>query len=369
MNDIKLHQSANFSSMLPVVTKDEVKEFLLKQHKDAMSDEALDLFINIAATNSLNPYKREIYAVPYWNSKSNKMDIQAITAYTVYLARANMTGLLNGWTTDIEKDKDWNVTGWTITIHRKDRDKPFVWSVAFDEIVQKTKDWKPNTQYRDKPEFMTKKVLISQGMRLCFPEYLSSMPYEESEIQSSNTIDGQIVTPEQPTQPKQRVVKPPKRIEQPATITDVEKAIDVAQEWLDAMTDEVIQEPVEEKNDQAISDLVNDFVSEKKWTETQTTQPQQEMITDAQLKFMLVLCEKTWREIDELKVLMEKTYKVNSRKLLTKAQATSFINELIEIIEFDFTSGVIKLTQEEIYMIWSGDHNGKKRDELVKYIK
>jgi hypothetical protein len=50
--------------------------------------------------NNLNPYKREIYPIPFWNSKLGKNDMQPVTAYTVCLQKAQASWKLDGWETD-----------------------------------------------------------------------------------------------------------------------------------------------------------------------------------------------------------------------------------------------------------------------------
>lgn len=146
-----------------------MEDFLFSQCKDEISEEQKALFIGIAMANNLNPFKREIYPIPFWNSKLGKNDMQPVTAYTVYLQKAQASGKLDGWETEIH-EKDGKVTGGKITIHRKDRDHPFTWEVDREEIVQTKKDGMPNKNRTSKPRFMTKKTLIGQGMRLCFPE-------------------------------------------------------------------------------------------------------------------------------------------------------------------------------------------------------
>lgn len=172
-----------------VVNKEALEDFLFSQCKNEISDEQKSLFIWIALANNLNPFKREIYPIPFWNSKLGKNDMQPVTAYTVYLQKAQASWKLDGWNTEILEDDKGNVTGWKITIHRKDWTKPFEWEVTRDEIVQCKKDWSPNKNRQDKPKFMTKKTLIWQGMRLCFPEDIGWMPYLEEEIWNAQVID------------------------------------------------------------------------------------------------------------------------------------------------------------------------------------
>ncbi|MEI6425879.1 MAG: RecT family recombinase [Candidatus Absconditabacteria bacterium] len=191
MNDKK--QLATVQKTM-AISKDTLEDFLFSQCKNEISDEQKALFVGIALANNLNPYKREIYPIPFWNSKLGKNDMQPVTAYTVYLQKAQASGKLDGWETEIIEDDDGKVAGGKITIHRKDWNNPFVWEVTRDEIVQCKKDGSPNKNWNEKPKFMTKKTLIGQGMRLCFPEDIGGMPYLEEEIRNAQVIDGETDT-------------------------------------------------------------------------------------------------------------------------------------------------------------------------------
>lgn len=164
------------------VTKETIEEFLFSQCKQEISDEQKALFIWIALANNLNPFKREIYAIPFWNTKLWKYDLQPVTGYGVYLQRAQQSGKLNWRKLQIDLDDNKKVIWGKITIHRKDRDYPFEREVLWSEIVQTKKDGSINKNRNDMPEFMTKKTLIAQGMRLCFPEDIWGMPYVDAEI-------------------------------------------------------------------------------------------------------------------------------------------------------------------------------------------
>ena len=203
----------------PHVSKETIEEFLFSQCKQEISEEQKALFIGIAHANNLNPFKREIYPIPFWNTKLGKNDMQPVTAYTVYLQRAQQSGKLNGWNIVIHEDESKKVTGGKITIYRKDWDNPFEREVSWSEIVQTKKDGTVNKNWNDKPAFMTKKTLIAQGMRLCFPEDMGGMPYVDAEV-----IEMEAVNPQTDTVPETAESKAPEVI-----ISETPKAI--IQSW------------------------------------------------------------------------------------------------------------------------------------------
>lgn len=143
-----------------------------------------DTFLQIAKAFNLNPFKREIHISKYGEQMS------IITGYEVYIKRAERSGLLDGWectTSGSVKGGDLKAI---LTIYRKDRNHPFKWEAHYNEFVQTTRDGKV-TKFWEKAEFMTKKVAIAQGFRLCFSDELGGMPYTQDELpdMSQQTYD------------------------------------------------------------------------------------------------------------------------------------------------------------------------------------
>lgn len=158
-------------------------------------------FIAIAKAFNLNPFKREIHVSKYGDKAS------IITGYEVYIKRAERTGLLDGWeciTTGSVQQANLKAT---LTIYRKDRNRPFIWEADYNEFVQKTSSGAV-TQFWQKASFMIKKVAISQGFRLCFSDELGGMPYTKEEMPEQITEDGRYTIIEQPTsQPEKQQTK------------------------------------------------------------------------------------------------------------------------------------------------------------------
>lgn len=164
--------------------EDEIKQFIFWNYKDVqISDAQMAIALKLAQEYNLSPLRREIHFLKFWNN--GRYDLQPVIAYTEYLKHAQNTGKLNWrstavWVREAKGDVKRDMRC-TITIHRKDRDHPLEWTIWFNEVAQKNKDWVLNPNRKNKADFMIKKVAIAQWMRLAFPEDLSSMPYEESE--------------------------------------------------------------------------------------------------------------------------------------------------------------------------------------------
>lgn len=158
---------------MEVVTKEKVISYL-----DAMgmskklTNEQKGLFIGIAQASNLNPFKKEIYPVPY--KSGNGYDMGIITSYTVYIKRAERTGKLDGWSSGVKKDDNGELVGW-VRIYRKD------WSHEHYTEVPIGPMRKNNTFWNNDPRWMIEKCAISRGFRLCFPDELGHLPYTESE--------------------------------------------------------------------------------------------------------------------------------------------------------------------------------------------
>lgn len=148
-----------------------------------LSDGEKNTYLQIAKAFGLNPFKREIHVSKYGDNMS------IITGYEVYIKRAERTGQLDGWNATTTGSVATGDLKATVTIYRKDRTHPFVWEALYDECVQKTRDGKV-TQFWTKAAFMTKKVAISQGFRLCFSDELAGMPYTADEMPAeAQTVD------------------------------------------------------------------------------------------------------------------------------------------------------------------------------------
>lgn len=151
-----------------------IEDFLFSSDTK-LTDQQKGLFIQLAIRCNLNPFKREIYAIPY----GNKMSI--VTGYEVYLKRAESSKMLDGWKSTIEKiGDDYRAI---VTINRKDWHEPFIHEVFMSEYNTHQGLW------NSKPMTMLKKVAIAQAFRLAFPNELGGMIYTADEMQDAQPIE------------------------------------------------------------------------------------------------------------------------------------------------------------------------------------
>ncbi|QID32302.1 RecT family recombinase [Pampinifervens florentissimum] len=138
---------------------------VLFPHLQDVSDVEVAKAIATARHLGLDPLRREVHFVPF------KGRVQLVVGYLEYIKRAERSGKLNGWQVNVNGDTA------RVVIYRKDWDHPFEWEVSLQEVQKDTPTWK------QMPQFMLKKVAISQAFRLCFPEELGHMPYTEGEVE------------------------------------------------------------------------------------------------------------------------------------------------------------------------------------------
>jgi hypothetical protein len=126
------------STELTVVKDKELIEYLDVMGISPKLNEKEKLqFLNIAKTFGLNPFKREIFCTVYGEGQYKQLSI--ITGYEVYIKRAERSGQLDGWEATTTGSVATGDLKATVTIYRKDRSKPFIWEVYYNECVQTKK--------------------------------------------------------------------------------------------------------------------------------------------------------------------------------------------------------------------------------------
>jgi phage recombination protein Bet len=171
--------------VIPDIPKQTILDFLKAFGLASQLTETEKLqFIEVAQAFRLNPFRREVHCVVYGEGEYRRMSI--VVGYEVYLKRAERTGKLDGWSTRIEGEGD-NMKA-IVEIHRKDWSEPFVHEAYWREAVQKKKDGTPTAFWTKQPRFQLKKVAISQGFRLCFPDELGGLPYDPSELPDAESL-------------------------------------------------------------------------------------------------------------------------------------------------------------------------------------
>ena len=157
-----------------LVTKETIADYLKSFGLASQLDENETMqFMTIACSFQLNPFKREVYCIPY-KSRDGRKTLSIVIGYEVYLKRAERSGQLSGWKVWVEDTS--GVKKAVIEIHRKDWKTPLRHEVYMSEYKQDNRMW------QQKPLTMLKKVAISSGFRLAFPCECGGMPYSSEEV-------------------------------------------------------------------------------------------------------------------------------------------------------------------------------------------
>ncbi len=189
---------AKANELLPQLTIKDVQE----RYAKGASESEFALFLDQIKVNKLDPRKREVYFVKYGNNPG-----QIITGYQVYLQKAEATGRLDGWDIQTSVDNSGKIISATLTIYRKDWDKPFSWTVEADEFDKGQATWK------SMKSFMLKKVCIAQGFRMCFPDEVSGLPYTTEEVTTFADAKTAAAAVEKSGDPGRTIDVPPEEVE------------------------------------------------------------------------------------------------------------------------------------------------------------
>lgn len=168
------------------ITQDKLNEYLKLSGMANLPDKVKATFLELASLHGLNPFKNEIYLLPFDtynpNTKQKETQYTIITGYQTFIKKANQTGKLSGWKAEILKDGQ-SIVGAKVTIWRKDWEHPFEWEVDFEEFARKKKDGSFMGNWATMPGFMIRKVAIAQAFRLCFEGEVDMHGlYEEAEV-------------------------------------------------------------------------------------------------------------------------------------------------------------------------------------------
>lgn len=168
-----------------------VRKYLVRGNAN-ITDQDLVLFMNLCKYQKLNPFLNEAYLIKFGN------DAQIVTGKEAFMKRAEnhpeyeglqagVIVLRDGKQVEVEGTfylpTDKLVGGWA-KVYRKDKKFPFSQTVSLTEYDKKQSQWK------DRPSTMIRKVAIAQAMREAFPTNLGAM-YTEDEM-SEKPVETQV---------------------------------------------------------------------------------------------------------------------------------------------------------------------------------
>ena len=175
------------------------------------TDDELRLFIHVAHSRDLDPFKKEIYAIKRWNSQERRETITFQVSIDGYRKIAERTGKYAGQVGPFwcGPDGKW-VDVWLddeppkaakVGMLRPGFPEP-VWAVVhYKSFVQRKKDGTPTRFWEEMPEHMLAKIAESQALRKACPETVSEIEREldrAGRLAGTQMIDsdtGEIIPP------------------------------------------------------------------------------------------------------------------------------------------------------------------------------
>ncbi len=166
----------DYSALKRAELKQAIEKYIFGHLPPEVPEAEKQFLLNFALSLGLNPWKGEIYFIPYKTKEGTK--VQTVVSYLVYISRAEQSGKLDGWEVEIGDDGKKAIC----RIWRKDWSRPFVWTTYLDEVNRGSKEDRKKNLWDIMPRFMLRKVCIAQAFRLAFPGEVGELPYIPEEV-------------------------------------------------------------------------------------------------------------------------------------------------------------------------------------------
>jgi len=153
-----------------------------------LSDDDITIFMHICARTKLDPFARQIYAVPRWDGKLNKNVMSVQTGIDGYRLIAERTGKYSPGREPVFHYNDDKTLRSATAFVKKMTDDGTWHEVAatafFGEYCQKTKDGRPTQFWLKMGHTMIAKCAEALALRKAFPGDLSGV-YTEDEMKQA----------------------------------------------------------------------------------------------------------------------------------------------------------------------------------------
>lgn len=175
------------------ISRNIVRRYLISGGgSDFITDEEIDVFINLCRFQHLNPWLREAYLIKYSRNKPATM----VVGKDAFMKRARKNEEFAGFEAGIivktkedrieHRDGAFAIPGEIILggwakVYIKGYQVPVYNVVSFNEYVGTDSNGNPNKQWSSMPGTMIRKVALVQALREAFPEDLQGL-YDQSEM-------------------------------------------------------------------------------------------------------------------------------------------------------------------------------------------
>lgn len=149
------------------------------------------LFMMVCQRTKLDPFAKQIYAVPRWDSKLNRNSMTIQTSIDGFRLVAERTGkYAPGRATEYQFENGKLISA-TSFIKKQTSDGTWhevSYTAFLEEYCQRMKDGRPTKFWSDMPRVMLAKVAEAACLRKCFPMELSQI-YTREEMAQSEVIE------------------------------------------------------------------------------------------------------------------------------------------------------------------------------------
>lgn len=182
------------------LSPDIIKRYLVNGDPSCVTDQEVNMFLNLCRYQHLNPFLREAYLIKY-----GKAPATMVTGKDVFVRRARASADFDGFQAGVivsnktsgevtEREGSWWMPsteallgGWA-RVFIKGIKEPFYSAVSFNEYVGRDKEGNINKQWSAKPCTMIRKVALSQALREAFPDQNSGL-YSPEEISEASNVE------------------------------------------------------------------------------------------------------------------------------------------------------------------------------------
>ncbi len=190
-NNLKGFEIVTTSGQTIQLSRDSVEKYICA----GLSETEYSYLSAVCKNYGLNPYLKDIYAIKYGSQAAT-----FVIDYKVLQQAADREPMYDGMLTGVlyidkngeEKERNGGyllkgetlIGGWC-EVYRKDRTHANRVYALYSECCQLTKDGQPNSNWKNKPVFMTIKVAKTWALRETFPNWFSPNTYTSDEIEPS----------------------------------------------------------------------------------------------------------------------------------------------------------------------------------------